>query len=115
MTKKKKKSNTLAVAPQQIERRIHFIRDQKVMLDKDLAELYDVTTFNHNKAVKRNIGRFPEDFMFQLTSEEIEPLRFQIGMSNRLAEAGVVPFHTPSLKRAWQCSPVSSEVREPSR
>ena len=52
------------------------------MLDSDLAELYEVETFNLNKAVKRNISRFPEDFMFQLTAEEWAALRFQIGISN---------------------------------
>ena len=52
----------------------------KVMLDKDLAELYHVTTGNLNKAVKRNIRRFPSDFMFQLTKEEWDSLRFQIGI-----------------------------------
>jgi hypothetical protein len=51
------------------------------MLDADLAELYEVETFNLNKAVKRNIDRFPQDFMFQLTKEEADSLRFQIGMS----------------------------------
>ena len=50
------------------------------MLDKDLAELYQVTTGNLNKAVKRNIKRFPPDFMFQLTREEWASLRFQIGI-----------------------------------
>jgi hypothetical protein len=50
------------------------------MLDRDLAELYQVTTGNLNKAVKRNIKRFPSDFMFQLTTEEWELLKFQIGI-----------------------------------
>ncbi len=53
------------------------------MLDKDLAELYDVTTGNLNKAVKRNPKRFPDDFMFQLTEEEFRNLIFQNGTSNR--------------------------------
>ena len=48
------------------------------MLDSDLADLYDVETFNLNKAVKRNIGRFPVDFMFQLTKEEWENLKFKM-------------------------------------
>lgn len=48
-----------------------------------LAELYEVETFNLNKAVKRNIDRFPQDFMFQLTKEEADSLRFQIGMSKK--------------------------------
>ena len=50
-----------------IANKIFLIRSKKVMLDKDLAELYGVMTGNLNKAVKRNIERFPEDFMFQLT------------------------------------------------
>ena len=50
-----------------IQSKIYEIRNVKVMLDKDLAELYQVTTGNLNKAVKRNIKRFPPDFMFQLT------------------------------------------------
>ena len=57
---------------QLIERRIFLIRRQKVILDSDLAELYQVETFNLNKAVKRNRERFPEDFMFQLSAEETE-------------------------------------------
>ena len=58
------------------------------MLDSDLAALYEVTTFNLNKAVKRNINRFPEDFMFQLTAEEADALRFQIGMSKAKGRGG---------------------------
>ena len=55
-----------------IQSKIYEIRGQKVMLDKDLAELYQVTTGNLNKAVQRNIKRFPVDFMFQLTKKEFE-------------------------------------------
>jgi hypothetical protein len=64
-----------------IKQRIFVIRGQKVMLDSDLAELYGILTKNFNKAVKRNINRFPSDFMFQLSSEEYESLRFQFGTS----------------------------------
>lgn len=64
-----------------IEKRILLVRGQKVMLDKDLAELYGVETFNLNKAVKRNLDRFPIDFMFQLTNEEFENLIFHFGIS----------------------------------
>ncbi len=71
-----------------IERKIYLIRSQKVMLDSDLAELYEVETFNLNKAVKRNIDRFPLDFMFQLTKEESNSLRFQIGMSKTTSRGG---------------------------
>jgi hypothetical protein len=53
------------------------------MVDSDLASLYDVATGVLNRAVKRNIDRFPEDFCFQLTEEELEVLRFQIGISNK--------------------------------
>ena len=72
----------LPVPVAMIERRIYFIRGQKVMLDSDLADLYQVLTKNLNLAVRRNIGRFPEDFMFQLTPEEYENLRLQFATSN---------------------------------
>ena len=62
--------------------RIHFIRGEKVMLDKDLAQLYDVETSNLNKAVARNVRRFPKDFMFQLTAREYRNLIFQNGISS---------------------------------
>ena len=58
------------------------------MLDVDLAVLYGVTTFNLNKAIRRNVDRFPEDFMFQLSDEEAEPLKFQIGMSKIRGRGG---------------------------
>ena len=63
-----------------IQSKIYEIRGQRVMLDRDLAELYGVTTGNLNKAVKRNIERFPERFMFQLTEQEF--LIFQNGTSS---------------------------------
>jgi len=66
----------------QIQNMIYEIRGQKVMLDSDLATLYGVETFNLNKAVKRNIERFPGDFMFQLTKDEWENLTFQNGISS---------------------------------
>ena len=65
----------------QIQNLIYIIRGQRVMLDSDLAQLYGVLTKNLNKAVKRNIERFPQDFMFQLTKEEYQNLRFQNGTS----------------------------------
>ena len=64
-----------------IERRIYFIRTHKVMLDSDLAELYGVTTKRLNEQVKRNIDRFPADFMFQLNQEESDRLRSQFATS----------------------------------
>ena len=65
-----------------IENLIHVIRDKQVMLDRDLARLYGVETNRLNEQVKRNIERFPEDFMFQLTKEEFKCLRSQIATSN---------------------------------
>jgi hypothetical protein len=72
----------LSVSVELIERRIYVIRGQKVMFDSDLAELYQVTTGNLNLAVRRNAGRFPEDFMFQLTQEEFQNLRLQYASSS---------------------------------
>lgn len=75
-------ANKIMLPDEIISNKIYLIRDVKVMLDKDLAELYGVLTGNLNKAVKRNIKRFPEDFMFQLTKDEFENLKFQFGISS---------------------------------
>lgn len=61
---------------------IYFIRGHKVMLDRDLAELYGVETKQLKRQVKRNIGRFPADFMFEMTKQELEMWRSQFGTSN---------------------------------
>ena len=65
-----------------IENLIHVIRDKQVMLDRDLARLYGVETNRLNEQVKRNIERFPEDFMFQISKEEFECLRSHFATSN---------------------------------
>ena len=65
-----------------IERKIYLVRGRKVMFDRDLALLYGVTTGNLNKAVARNIDRFPDDFMFQLAPKEFKNLIFQFGRSS---------------------------------
>lgn len=65
-----------------ISEKIYYIRGQKVMLDEDLARLYHVTTGNLNKAVARNMKRFPDDFMFRLTEEEFKNLLFQNGIAS---------------------------------
>jgi ORF6N domain-containing protein len=67
----------------QVEGRILLVRGQKVMLDADLAELYRVPTKSLNLAVKRNANRFPEDFAFQLTEDEVAGLRFHFETSKR--------------------------------
>ncbi|HLB95987.1 MAG TPA: ORF6N domain-containing protein [Patescibacteria group bacterium] len=64
-----------------IEQKIYLVRGQRVMLDRDLALLYEITTGNFNKAVSRNLDRFPSDFMFRLNKEEFHNLIFQFGTS----------------------------------
>ena len=66
---------------QSIQNRIYEVRGERIMLDRDLAYLYGTETKVLNLSVKRNIKRFPKDFMFQLTKEEFESLRFQIETS----------------------------------
>ena len=77
-----KKELQILVAEQKILNRIYAIRNEKVMLDQDLAEMYAVETKQLKRQVKRNIDRFPKDFMFELTSKEFEHLRSQIGTSS---------------------------------
>ena len=74
--------NKPSIVPKEIRNLIYTIRGKQVMLDSDLAALYQVETKNLNKAVKRNIERFPVSFCFQLTEEEVENLRFQFGTSS---------------------------------
>jgi hypothetical protein len=75
------KPKAAAIPVESIATRIYLIRGEKVMLDSDLAQLYGVATGNLNKAVQRNLRRFPEDFMFQLSAEESDALKFQIGIA----------------------------------
>jgi hypothetical protein len=79
---KKLATQTGLVPLEVVERRIVLIRGHKVLLDINLAELYEVTTGNLNLAVRRNEDRFPEDFMFQLTAAEFENLRLQFARSS---------------------------------
>jgi phage regulator Rha-like protein len=74
------KSNDVSV--ETIVSKIYIIRGLKVMLDRELAELYEVETAQLKRAVKRNIDRFPEDFMFDLTKKELDHWRCQFGTSN---------------------------------
>jgi hypothetical protein len=78
----------LLIPVERIQQSILFIRDQKVLLDRDLAALYGVTTSNLNKAVNRNLERFPDDFMFRLKTDELEALTFQTGISKRKGRGG---------------------------
>ncbi len=77
-----KKELQALVAEQKILNKIYAIRGEKVMLDQDLAEMYSVETKQLKRQVKRNIDRFPKDFMFELTAKEFENLRSQIGTSS---------------------------------
>ena len=89
-----------------IENLIYEIRGVQVMLDSDLARLYNCTngTKDINKAVKRNLERFPETFMFRLTNEEFNSLRFQTGTSNVKGGRRYSPM--PLLSKEWLCYPV---------
>ncbi len=78
------------ISDEEIKNLIYTIRGKQVMLDSDVAMLYHYTTKNINKAVKRNIDRFPEDFCFQLTESEFQNLRFQFGTLNRKVNNGDV-------------------------
>ncbi len=75
-------ANEILLSEELISNKIYFIRNQKVMLDRDLATLYGIETKVLNQAVKRNISRFPEDFMFQLTVIEFQKLKSQIVTSS---------------------------------
>ncbi len=77
-----KKELQALVAEQKILNRIYVVRGEKIMLDRDLAEMYGVETKQLKRQVKRNIDRFPKDFMFELTNKEFENLRSQIGTSS---------------------------------
>ena len=84
-------SNSIITA-ELIENRIYFIRNKKVMLDRDLAELYDVETRVLNQAVKRNIERFPNDFMFQLSDSEADMMVSQNVIPSKKYFGGHLPY-----------------------
>jgi ORF6N domain len=81
-----------SVSTPQIEHAILLIRGQRVILDRDLAAMYGVNTSNLNKAVRRNLSRFPSDFMFQLTADEAKASRFQIGILKRGLNIKYLPY-----------------------
>jgi phage regulator Rha-like protein len=79
---KQKSKEIILIPDERIVGKIYYIRSKKVMFDKDLAELYEVETKELNRSVRRNSGRFPDDFMFQLNKKEFEILRFHFGTSS---------------------------------
>jgi len=93
---------------ERIEKRIYFIREQKVMLDNDLANLYGVPTKALNQAIKRNLSRFPIDFMFQLTALEAENLRSQI-VTSRWGGRRTLPYAFTEQGVAMLSSVLNSE------
>jgi hypothetical protein len=99
------------VAPKAIKRKIYVIRGQKVMLDRDLAALYGVPTKRLNEQVRRNLRRFPSDFMFQLGQEELENWRSHFASSNPAAKMGLrrPPFAFTVLGVSMLSSVLNSE------
>lgn len=85
---------SVALADEAIISKIYLIRGHKVMIDRDLAELYGVETRRLKEAVRRNLSRFPEDFMFEMRPEELEDWRSQIATSNLADKMGLryAPF-----------------------
>ena len=101
--------NIKLVSPERIERSILLIRGQKVMLSTHLAELYDVETRVLNQAVKRNISRFPEDFMFQLNTSEAEQLVSQNVIPHKKYFGGSLPYAFTEQGVAMLSSVLNSE------
>ncbi|MDD3721652.1 MAG: ORF6N domain-containing protein [Lutibacter sp.] len=82
-------TNEIMIPDEKITNKIYLIREQKVMLDRNLAELYKVETKQLKRQVRRNIERFPEDFMFELNNEEFKNWRSQFGTSNLSDKMGL--------------------------
>ncbi|QEK99460.1 ORF6N domain-containing protein [Olivibacter sp. LS-1] len=92
MTKTKSSNESLIIPEEVVMNQIYYIRDQKVMLDRDLAELYSVETRILKQAVRRNIDWFPEDFMFEMTNVEVDMLVSQSVIPNKKVFGGAKPF-----------------------
>ena len=88
---------------QSVQNRIYLIRGQRVILDKDIAFLYETETKVLNQAVNRNIKRFPLDFMFQLTKEELELLRLQKNQDNEIIPNLRFQIETSSYRGMINC------------
>lgn len=97
-----KKEIKLLIPDELITNKIYMIRNQKVMIDRDLAVLYEVETKRLKEAVKRNIDRFPEDFMFELTKTESDSLRSQIATLKRGEHVKYLPVLPLDLHRNCQ-------------
>jgi hypothetical protein len=95
-------SKSILIPIERIEKSIYLIRGEKVMLDRDLALLYGVETKILNRAVKRNLKRFPSDFMFQLAADESALLRYQIDTSKK-GRGGRRYLPYVFTEQAWRC------------
>jgi hypothetical protein len=100
---------TDVVTVERIEQLIYVVHRQKVMLDRDLAELYGVETKQLKRAVRRNIIRFPKDFMFELTKEEYDSLRYQFGTLKKGEHSKYLPFAFTEQGVAMLSSVLNSE------
>ncbi len=87
-----KETNQLAIPDEIISTKIYLIRDKKVMLDRDLAGLYDIKAIRLREQVKRNLERFPENFMFQLSEKEVDILVSQNAIPSRKHLGGYLPY-----------------------
>jgi hypothetical protein len=99
-----------SISAKEIEHRIYLIRDQKVMLDKDIAEIYGIATKRLNEQVKRNRHRFPGDFMFQLTEEESDELIRSQNVTLNL-KSQIVTSNEPVLMRSQFATGSKRNVR----
>ena len=104
-----KEKQKLAITESLVTSKIYIVRDKKVMLDRDLAELYEVETRALNQAVSRNLARFPEEFMFQLSPGEFEILISQI-VTSSWGGTRKMPF--AFTKMGWPCCQVYLGVKE---
>lgn len=102
--------SAVSVSEETIVEKIYIIRGQKVMLDRDLADMYAVPTFRLNEAVKRNISRFPEDFMFQLTKDEYSSLRSQFAILEKGKHSKYLPHAFTEQGVAMLSSVLNSET-----
>jgi len=100
---------TSIISTESIVNKIVFLRGEKVLLDRDLAELYDVETKQLKRAVRRHISRFPGDFMFELTKNEYDSLRYQFGTLKRGEHSKYSPFAFTEQGVAMLSSVLNSE------
>ena len=108
------KASSVVLEPTQVQQMIHVIRGERVILDRDLAKLYGVETKNLKRQVKRNLERFPSDFMIELTREEYNSLRCQNGTieNGRGEHSKYLPYAFTENGVAMLSSVLTSEVSD---